>query len=60
MEPLVGWGALTAVVVAYDVWALKTRHRTMSKGFWLAVRDPRLRWVVVPLWLALTYHLFVG
>jgi len=58
MYPLVGWSLLTSVVVGYDAWAVLTKHDTMSKGFWKAVRNPVLRWFVVPAWLMLTVHLF--
>lgn len=60
MAPLFGWLALTALVVTYDVWAIRTHHDTMSKGFWRGVHSPTLRWVVVPAWALLTIHLFTG
>lgn len=55
-----GWLGIVAWVTAYDVWAMKTKNITLSQGFWNSVHHRHYRWVVIPVWAALTWHLFTG
>lgn len=61
IEPLLGWAALVSVVIAYDTWAFRTGHSTLSMQF--------RRWVQNLWWfrlggaagaLLLFRHLFLG
>ena len=51
------WMALAAGVTAYDAWAARTRHDTMSKSFARALDDPVRRWPTLAFWGYLTAHL---
>lgn len=55
-----GWAAIGGIVVAYDVWALRTNHETMSRFFWRHRDDPVSRYVGVGAWMGLTWHLLLG
>lgn len=54
------WITLTAGVVAYDLWALRTGRESLSAGFYRAITHPKARWPVIVAWAYLTVHLFVG
>ena len=56
---LIGWGATLGVVVAYDVWAIKTRHPTMSATLGHALAHPVLGPVLAGAYSGLGYHLLV-
>lgn len=55
---MIGWLGLTIYVVAYDIWAAKTKRQTLSTAFYEAVSSPRHRYGVVLVWAYLTGHLF--
>lgn len=54
----VGWFALTAFVLAWDVGISKCGGETLSSAFWRATRNPVARWPVTFAWLITTGHLF--
>jgi hypothetical protein len=53
-----GWAATAIVVIAYDYWAMNSRHQTMSNAFknGLFRRSTFLPTFVG--WAILTWHLF--
>ena len=51
------WLVMFLGVAAYDWWAAKTDHDTMSKSFGRALDDPARRWPTLAFWLYLTSHL---
>lgn len=53
-----GWWAVAAVVVAYDTWALARERETLSAAFRDSVEHRGWRWLVLPLWLVTSLHLF--
>jgi len=53
----VGWAAIAAFVAAYDYWAIKNRHETLSSGFWRALRNPKSRWPAIAVCTGLYKHL---
>lgn len=61
------WGVLAvlvaAYVVAYDLWAHYTGHRTMTAGFHDALLSPVLGPIIVGLWvglfIGLTFHFVI-
>jgi len=54
-----GWLLLLAVVVAWDVVALRTEKvDTLSGAFYKALQSPVRRWPTVLVWAVLTMHLF--
>lgn len=57
-EGTYAWLGLSAYVVAYDLWAIRTGHQTLSSAFYEAVKHPQRRWLVVASWAYLTAHLF--
>ena len=53
-----GWAITTAAVVGYDLWAILTKHQTMSAWFGRQLADPCRRGVLAFVWGLLTWHLF--
>jgi hypothetical protein len=56
---LYGWTATAAVVVAFDVWAEKTGHPTMSRTLGWYLHRPVTGPILAGAWAALAYHLLV-
>lgn len=52
-----GWCALTAIVVAWDAWALGGRAETMTGAFRRGVGHRHARWPIVLAWVLTTAHL---
>lgn len=57
---LVGWAVTLGTVVAYDTWAIRTKHPTMSATLGAGLRHPVLGPVLAGAWGGLTYHLLVN
>jgi hypothetical protein len=55
-----GWAAIFAVVVGYDVWALRTERHTLSAAFWHTKKHPVGRSMLAVMWGGLTWHLMFG
>lgn len=54
----IGWWAVAAVVLAYDTWAIAGGRETLSAAFRENVSHPTWRWLVLPMWLVTSLHLF--
>lgn len=55
-----GWVATFGIVIAYDLYAIKTKKReTMSTTFWKWSLHPIGKFPTFILWTGLTYHLLV-
>lgn len=54
-----GWMATAATVVAYDLWAAKSKRPTMSRTLGHYLHKPILGPVFAGAWSALAYHLLV-
>jgi hypothetical protein len=53
------WIALAAGIVAYDVFAIKTKKaETMSSAIWRSLAHPIKSPLAALIWLSLTWHLF--
>jgi hypothetical protein len=52
------WFALVAGVVAYDAYAFRYKHATMSKAFYELSRNWRGKVLLSVVWAVLTAHLF--
>ena len=52
------WAGLAVGIAAYDGWACRRGHETLSCGFGRALARRRSRWAVVAVWAYLTAHLF--
>lgn len=57
---VLGWTAVVATVVGYDVWALVSNRETLSGAFWRARHHPHARYVAVGIWCGVTWHLLLG
>lgn len=55
-----GWLGLAAYVGAYDLYAINTKHETLTSAFGRMIDHPAKRLGVVAAWLYVTYHLFSG
>ena len=53
-----GWFGLAAYVAVWDALAVKGKTETLSSAFWRGVTSSKHRVWVIPLWSALTAHLF--
>lgn len=54
----IGWLGLGIYVAAWDAWALRCRHETLSSAFGRSIRHPRALPFVALGWGLLTAHLF--
>lgn len=52
------WFALVAGVVAYDAYAFRYKHATMSTAFYELSRNWRGKVLLSAVWALLTVHLF--
>jgi hypothetical protein len=52
------WLALFAGVVAYDIFAIKTKKaETLTRAFWRSTERPVKNIIPIGLWLTLSFHL---
>lgn len=56
---LYGWAATFGVVIAYDLWAARTGHPTMSRTLGYYLHKPILGPIFAGAWAGLAYHLLV-
>jgi len=54
-----GWVVLASYVVAYDAWAIKTHHETLSSAFSRAINHPIQRWPTIATATILYTHLMI-
>lgn len=59
-KALCAWVAVLAWVAAYDVWAMRHKSSTLSSAFRYGSRHKHGRFVIIPAWVLLTTHLFIG
>lgn len=53
-----GWIALFLGVVAYDIYAIKTKKiETLTRAFWRSTESPIKSILPVSAWIILTFHL---
>lgn len=56
---LYGWAATFGVVVAFDVWAMKTGRPTMSRTLGYYLHRPITGPILAGAWAGLCYHLLI-
>jgi hypothetical protein len=55
---LIGWLFLALIVIAYDLYAIKTKNiETLTRAFWRMTEKPLSRIPFMVLWMVLTFHL---
>jgi hypothetical protein len=53
----VAWIGIAAFVGAYDYWAIRNGHETLSRAYWRALKNPRTRWPAILVVTGLYKHL---
>lgn len=57
---LIGWLILMGYVVAYDIYAMKTKKaETLTRSFWRLSEGKLSKGPVLGAWLAITFHLML-
>ena len=57
---LFAWGALVIGIIAYDIYAIKTRKiETLTKAFWRLSEKQITGSILNGVWLGLTFHLLI-
>jgi len=57
---ITAWGALVLGIIAYDVYAIKSRKiETLTRSFWRLTEKPLTAIIPVGVWLGLTFHLLI-
>ena len=51
------WVALASFILAYDLWAIRGGHETLSGAFWRSLENPYSRPFVLLAWIIVTKHL---
>ena len=53
----IAWLAIAGFVAAYDYYAIKRGHETLSRAYWRSLRNPATRWPSIVLVTGLYKHL---
>ena len=57
---LIGWAILASYVVAYDIYAIKSRKaETLTRSFWRLSESKISKFPVLAAWVILTFHLML-
>lgn len=57
---LIGWVGLIAIIVLYDVYAIKTKRiETLTRSFWRHTEQTIGKSIFIGAWLGLTFHLLL-
>lgn len=57
---LTAWGTLALGIIAYDVYAIKSKKiETLTRSFWRLTEKPLIGIIPVGVWLGLTFHLLI-
>jgi hypothetical protein len=55
---LIGWLFLALIIIAYDLYAIKTKNiETLTRTFWRMTEKPLSRIPFMVSWMMLTFHL---
>lgn len=56
----IAWGGLAAGIIAYDVYAIKSKKiETLTRSFWRLTEKPLTGSLFIGVWLGLTFHLLI-
>jgi hypothetical protein len=57
---LIGWAALVAFVVGYDIFAIKSKKaETLTRSFWRLSEGKMSKFPVMAAWMIVTFHLML-
>lgn len=57
---LIGWGGLVAIIVLYDIYAIRTKRiETLTRSFWRHTEKTIGKNIFIGAWLGLTFHLLL-
>jgi hypothetical protein len=57
---LIGWAILASFVVAYDIYAIKSRKaETLTRSFWRLSENKISKFPVLAAWVIITFHLML-
>lgn len=57
---LIAWGGLAFGIIAYDVYAIKSKKiETLTRSFWRLTEKPLTGSIFTGVWLGLTFHLLI-
>ena len=57
---LIGWTGLIAIIVLYDVYAIRTKKiETLTRSFWRHTEQAIGKSIFIGAWLGLTFHLLL-
>jgi hypothetical protein len=54
-----GWLGLAIYVTAYDAWAIKYGHETLSRACWRGLKHPVARWPIMYATAVVVKHLML-
>jgi len=57
---LLGWCGLLSVIIAYDVYAIKSKKiETLTRFFWRMTEQPITGSIITGAWIGLSFHLLI-